>query len=280
MPGNTAEPPDRGASAGAFDRPRARTGQATQGGGAGRRNWFDLGGAAYAQFRPQYPPALASWLASRAPDLQLALDVGCGNGQLTTQLALHFDDVVGTDPGAEQIAHALAHERVRYLCAPAEQLPLPDHGASLITAAQAAHWFDLPAFYAEARRVAKQGALLALISYGVLRLPAPLSERFSRFYRDAMGPFWPPERRRVDEGYAGLPFPFAELTAPALSIDVEWTLAQFLGYVATWSAVRQAREAGRGDLLDRFANDMTKAWGDPQSVQPIRFPLNMRVGVV
>ena len=57
-------------------------------------------------------------------------------------------------------------------------MPLPDKSASLVTAAQAAHWFDLPAFYAEARRVLMPDSILALISYGVLRLEPELDERF------------------------------------------------------------------------------------------------------
>ncbi|TAH41680.1 MAG: class I SAM-dependent methyltransferase, partial [Betaproteobacteria bacterium] len=70
------------------------------------RNWFDQGGQAYARFRPEYPPQLAAFLASVAPDARLALDVGCGNGQLTRLLADHFAAVVGLDPSADQIAHA------------------------------------------------------------------------------------------------------------------------------------------------------------------------------
>ena len=47
------------------------------------RNWFEQGGRAYARFRPDYPPQLSAFLASVAPTRQLAVDVGCGNGQLT-----------------------------------------------------------------------------------------------------------------------------------------------------------------------------------------------------
>lgn len=132
-------------------------------------NWFDEGGQAYARYRPQYPAELAAYLASTAPGTALAADIGCGNGQLTRLLAQHFNTVLGLDASGDQIANALPHDRVAYLNAPAEQLPLRDNCAALITAAQAAHWFNLPAFYQEARRVAAPRGILALISYGVLR---------------------------------------------------------------------------------------------------------------
>lgn len=249
---------------------------ASQQGGA--RNWFDQGGSAYARFRPEYPRQLATCLASMAPDSTLAVDVGCGNGQLTQLLAPCFDKVVGLDPSADQIANAVPNERIDYRCAPAEQLPLPDASASLITAAQAAHWFDLPAFYAEVRRIAVPGAILALVSYGVLRLEAELDARFQAFYWEEIGPFWPPERKLVDTGYATIAFPFEELAPPALEIRLDWDLSEFLGYLTTWSAVRSAREAGREDLLTAFAGDLAALWGDPNRRRPVSWPIAMRIG--
>jgi SAM-dependent methyltransferase len=242
------------------------------------RNWFDGGGKDYARFRPAYPRALAAFLASSALERRLAVDVGCGNGQLTQLLADHFGQVAGLDPSADQIAHAAPHPRIDYRCAPAESLPLDDACASLVTAAQAAHWFDLPAFYREVRRIGKPGAVLALVSYGVLTLAPALDERFQHFYRDEIGPYWPPERKLVDSGYATVDFPFDELAAPPLSIDVDWTLDELLGYVGTWSAVRSAREAGRDGLLTTFADDIAGRWGDPQQRRPVAFPVSMRIG--
>jgi len=242
------------------------------------RNWFDQGGHAYARFRPEYPPQLAAFLAAQAPDRQLALDVGCGNGQLTRLLAPHFDSVIGLDPSADQIANAAPGERIAYRCAPAEQLPIEEHCASLITAAQAAHWFDLPAFYAQVRRVGKPGAVLALVSYGVLDLEPVLNGRFQAFYRDEIGPYWPPERKLVDTGYATIDFPFAELPYPAFHIQVDWALPEFLGYLLTWSAVRSAREAGKEALLTNFADELTAAWGAPTRRRPVRWPISMRIG--
>ncbi|MGC4010793.1 MAG: class I SAM-dependent methyltransferase [Pseudomonas sp.] len=244
------------------------------------RNWFDQGGQAYARFRPEYPVELASYLASMAPDRLLAVDVGCGNGQLTRQLAGHFDAVVGFDPSADQIAQTAPQENLSYACAPAEDLPLLDRSASLITAAQAAHWFDLPRFYAEVRRVAEPNAILALISYGVLHLDGALGERFEQFYWKEIGPYWPAERKLVDSGYATLDFPFAEFPGPDIAIRLEWSLEEFLGYVSTWSAVRSAREAGREDLLQGFAADLAERWGDPAARHLVSWPINMRIGRV
>jgi len=243
------------------------------------KNWFDQGGRAYARFRPEYPAALARFLAELSPARERAVDVGCGNGQLTVQLAAHFDEIVGLDPSADQIANITPHERVRYICAPAENIPLPDRCADLVTAAQAAHWFDLPRFYEEVRRIGRKDAIVALVSYGVLQLEsAELNERFSRFYRDEIGPYWPPERKLVDSGYADIPFPFAELAAPEFSIERNWELHDFLGYVSTWSATQRAIEAGRQDILEIFAADLSSLWGPVGCKRPVTWPINMRLG--
>src|SRR3546814_16214895 len=103
---------------------------------------------------------------------------------------------------------------------------------------------------------------LALISYGVLDREPALNERFQRFYWDEIGPYWPPERNLVDTGYATIDFPFEELAAPSFEIRVDWRLSEFLGYLRTWSAVRRAQEAGHVEGLQRFANDISAAWGD------------------
>ncbi len=244
------------------------------------RNWFDQGGDAYARYRPDYPEELARALARVSPDTRRALDVGCGNGQFTCQLANHFEAVIGLDPSEEQLAHAVPHARVQYRQAPAEQLGVAEHSISLVTAAQAAHWFDLPRFYDEVRRVGVKGAKLALISYGVARLDAELNERFLAFYTEEIGPYWPPERKLVDSGYADLTFPFHEQPVPHQEIRREWDAHAFLGYVSTWSATRRAREAGQEQRLLAFSNDLLTLWGDPSRTRTIVWPINIRLGSI
>src|SRR3712207_1092083 len=116
------------------------------------KDHFSARSADYAAYRPTYPAALVDDLAGLCAATELALDAGCGTGQLSVLLARRFEQVVATDASPQQIERAEAHPGVEYRVAPAERSGLADSTADLITVAQAAHWFDLPAFYAEARR--------------------------------------------------------------------------------------------------------------------------------
>src|SRR5690606_20541083 len=135
-------------------------------------------------------------------------------------------------------------------------------------------------FYDEVRRIGAPHATLALVSYGVLCLDDELGARFSRFYWQEIGPYWPAERKLVDSGYADMPFPFEEHAPPSLEIRKAWNLEELLGYVSTWSAVRSVREAGREGILQGFAADMAALWGDAARRREVRWPINMRLGTL
>lgn len=244
------------------------------------KDHFSSGSAAYAAHRPRYPAALAEFLADLAPARDLALDCGCGTGQLSVLLAERFRHVLATDASAAQIAEAEAHRCVEYRTAPAERSGLPDASADLVIVAQAAHWLDLPAFYTEVRRVAKPGAVLALITYGVLHVEGAADSVVQRFYGEVIGPYWPPERRHVEDGYRALPFPFTEITAPPLAIEAALSLPDLLGYVATWSAVRAAERALGQDPLAALRAELAQVWGELETRRIVRWPLSLRVGRV
>lgn len=238
--------------------------------------------ATYARFRPRYPDTLFDALAGAAPARRLAWDCGCGNGQASVGLATRFDRVIATDPSAEQIANAETADRVTYAVAAAEQAPIvPDGAADLILAAQAAHWFDLTRFYAEVRRVAAPGALLALVSYRPTQIAEPEADAaLQDFYSRVMGAYWPPERRHVDEGYSGLDFPFPEEPGPDLSIEVDWPLNRLLAYVGTWSATKEYRRLENADPLPLLEAALRPVWGDPDTPKRIFWPLAFRLGRV
>lgn len=234
--------------------------------------------SAYAQARPTYPESLFAWLARRSRRRALAWDAGCGNGQATVALAWHFERVVGSEPSEAQLQAALPHPRVEYRREPAEQPSLDPASVDLVLVAQALHWFDQARFHAGVARVLRPGGVFAAISYGLSEVNPEVDVVFRQLY-DALDPWWPPERRHVENGYRELPFPYAPVEdAPAFAMRLDWTLPQYLAYLRTWSASQHClRDTGR-DAVAEHEPALLAAWGDPQQRREVRWPLTLRVG--
>jgi ubiquinone/menaquinone biosynthesis C-methylase UbiE len=233
----------------------------------------------YANFRPGYPPELFAWLARVSPSRDAVWDCGCGSGQASTALAEHFAQVYATDAAAEQIAAARSHPRVRYSIATAEHSGLDAGSVSLVTVAQALHWFDVTAFFAEARRVARPGGLLVVWNYPRPKfVDAALDRKFLNFYRDVVGPYWPPERRHIESNYSTLPFPFERVEAPQFGLDLDWSLEQVVGYVSSWSATARYRKALGTDPVPILAESLGAIWPGAGARAALRMPLGLRAG--
>jgi SAM-dependent methyltransferase len=232
----------------------------------------------YAEFRPGYPPALFDWLARAVPSRESAWDCGCGSGQASVALAGYFEHVHATDIAAEQIAAAKPHPHVCYSVAPAERSGLPDASVDLVTVAQALHWFDVEAFYAEARRVGRPGALLAVWNYPRPRfVDADLDRVFFDFYSNVVGPYWPAGRRHIEANYTTLPFPFHELAHPGFGLDLDWPFEQVIGYVSSWSATARYRAALGADPVPLLRTSLGAIWPGPEATARVRIPLGLRV---
>lgn len=244
------------------------------------KDHFSGHAADYAAARPSYPPALAALLARHAGGRDLALDCGCGSGQLSVLLADHFGRVVATDASAEQIAHAIPTPRVTYVAAPAEHSGLPDHTADLVVAAQAAHWFDLPAFWREVARIAKPGGLVALVSYGSITVSPALDPLLRRFHDETLRDYWPAERWLVTGGYRDILFPLPEITLEPVAMTLDWTFGQMLAYLATWSGVKAADRALGTSVLAEVTPGLAAAWGDTEARRTISWPLSVRAARV
>ena len=242
------------------------------------RDHFSGVAEAYATFRPQYPAELFAALAGAARQCGTAWDCATGNGQAALGLASHFERVIGTDGSAAQLAAALPHPRLRYLCALAEAAPLAAGSVDLVAAAQALHWFDSARFFAEARRVLAPGGIVAVWCYGLAEIDPAIDAQVHRFYADTVGPYWPPERKLVETGYRTVAFPFHELALPPFAIVQQLTLTAFVGYVRTWSATQRYLTARRHDPVPDLIRALAPVWGS--ATRRVRWPLSLRAGRV
>jgi SAM-dependent methyltransferase len=243
------------------------------------KDHFSGHAAVYRDARPTYPDELFAWLAQQAPDRALVWDCGCGNGQATSALGTYFANAIGTDPSAAQIAGATPHENVSYRVEPAERSTLSDASASLVTVAQALHWFDFEPFHAEVRRVLKPGGLFAAWAYAGCEVgDAAIDRVIDRLYNGLTGPYWPPERAYVDAGYATLPFPFAEISVPSFPMRVRWNVSQLLGYFRSWSATQRYIKANGADPVGIVEPDLRAAWGDAMQARDVTWTFHVRAG--
>jgi SAM-dependent methyltransferase len=240
------------------------------------KDLFSARAAEYERCRPGYPRELFEFLAAAAPARRRAVDVATGNGQAATGLAAFFTEVVATEPSEAQLARARAHPRVRYRREPAERIGLPDGSCDVLTAAQAAHWFDWGEFPREALRVLAPGGVIALWTYELFSVAPRVDALVADFYRNVTGPYWPRERRYVEERYATLPFPFEELAAPAFACELDWTADEATAYLGTWSAVQRRFEAVGTDPVALVAPRLAAAWGT--GTRRVRWPIHLRAG--
>jgi len=149
------------------------------------RNYDAAAAKRYAQYRSGWPASfienLISQHTSSGGQCGLLLDIGCGPGNSTRDLAPHFQTALGVDPAPSMVEVACGipsstacGEPVRYEVGKAEELSaLPAlaelcperHGrecVDLITASTAAHWFNMPLFWVESAKILKPGGSVIL----------------------------------------------------------------------------------------------------------------------
>ncbi|KAL0923184.1 hypothetical protein M5K25_007229 [Dendrobium thyrsiflorum] len=251
----------------------------------------------YASIRPTYPPELFHFVASKALGRKLAWDAGTGSGQAAVSLSSLFDSVVATDSSPEQISHAPTHlSNVRFAVTP-PSLSLADlhrlvapGSVDLITVATSLHWFDIPAFFDQARSVLRRpGGVLAVWCYdGFVRVDGG---RVDEIYRGLMEATWPyvdkDIRTMVVEGYAGVEFPFEavegveEGTAPVrrFAVERELGLEGLIALLKTGTGYQRAREAGVEVLTEEVVDELKRAWfEDGEEIKKVKSPIKLRIG--
>lgn len=231
--------------------------------------------ALYQQARPSYPHSVIAEIMKYVPSRHFAWDCAAGSGQFTQLLVPYFEQIVATDISAQQLHQAPYFENVSYQIQQAEHTTFSEHSFDLITVAQAIHWFDFDAFYAEVRRTLKQEGVIAVIGYGTLSTQDhALNEQIQHLYHEILKEDWEAERAHIDALYQTIPFPFELLTDSHSCMQYTWTKTQLLGYLNTWSAVKHHRKQYDNDPLLQISAFLEHY----ESGIEVQFPIFLKIG--
>ncbi|MES2560962.1 MAG: class I SAM-dependent methyltransferase [Bacteroidota bacterium] len=242
------------------------------------KDYFSKQSDIYAKYRPQYPPELYAFLASKTAAHNKVWDCGTGNGQAAVDLTQYYQEVFATDPSEQQIVNSTPHPQVTYAVEKAERSSLPDASVDLITVANAMHWFDFELFYAEVKRVLKPDGIIAAWSYALPFISEEIDPIVYNFHHGVLNDYWVAENRLVEKEYSTIPFPFKEHLHPEFYSYKEMDLVDTIGYFNTWSAVQRYIATNHINPTDEFAKALSNVWGYPETKRIMRWKLALKIG--
>ena len=232
--------------------------------------------ASYAAFRPTYPTSLYNAvLAFHRGPKGLCIDLGCGTGIVTREMASRFDRVIGTDPSPNMIKQAREQTsrdkglvNVEFREGSAESSPfLQDASVDCIVAGQAAHWFNYEKLWPELKRILRKGGTVAFWGYkdpALVDFPKATKILDRNKYGEdpeTLGPYWSmPGRRYVQEKLRVIQPTAADFEdverieyEPAchgrrsgegtIFMEKNLTIAEMKDYYRTWSSYHGWQEA-------------------------------------
>ncbi len=183
------------------------------------------------------------------------LDVGCGTGRPTFQMAAYADSVIGIDPekSMREVAMKFAGERaitnVKFVDGRAEALPLPDKSVDVVAAITLQTLYNeenIRRFVAEAERVIKPGGNIVSVNI------APL------WYGGELGPIiYGGARRTVigdeerDKGFAELGFGYRDFDSLHCYGTVEKAIRTY-GFIFGRNAINHIKEQKKIEIKFRY----------------------------
>jgi SAM-dependent methyltransferase len=161
-----------------------------------RSRLFDQQAEAYDRFRPTYPDAVIDEVLGPVPAGLDVLDVGCGTGIASRQMAQCGAKVLGVELAPRMAEIARGHG-IEVEIAAFEGWDAAGRTFDRVTSAQAWHWLDLPIATAKAASVLRPGGKLCLI-WNAGCQPDDLADALQQVYASVV----PPGGHRLFRGYA------------------------------------------------------------------------------
>jgi len=144
----------------------------------------------YAMYRPSYPHRIVDVLVrgiALEPDWIVA-DIGCGTGLLASLFLANGNRVIGIEPNKEmrESANHTFRDRVAFECVDgsAEATGLRDGAVDVVSAGQAAHWFDIDRAGEEFRRILRPKGSVVLVWNSRRLASTPFLSAFEALLRE------------------------------------------------------------------------------------------------
>lgn len=234
------------------------------------KDYFSTQAKEYSKYRPKYPDELFSFLSSLVNEHNTAWDCATGNGQAAIGLVPYFEKIIATDPSSSQIEHAELHPKIEYRVASAENSGLESDSIDLLTVATAIHWIDTDKFYPEAKRIIKNGGVLAVWTYSESTVTEEIDKVSAYYGHTIIGEHWPEENKKAWDFENKIHLPFEAIETPKFEIHLDWNLDDYLKYLYTWSATHNyIRKTGKNPVEIAY-NDFMTAWGDKEQKRDVK----------
>jgi ubiquinone/menaquinone biosynthesis C-methylase UbiE len=129
---------------------------------------FDTIAEDYDRARPTYPAALVDRACAGLGAGARVLEVGCGTGKLTRELAGRGFRLEALDPGRAMVAvarRAVGDRPVEFHLGRFEDVELPEAAFDAVFSATAFHWVEPSVGWAKAARLLRPGGTFALLGH-------------------------------------------------------------------------------------------------------------------
>lgn len=161
-----------------------------------RSKLFDQEAERYDQYRPTYPDAVIDELLGRKPAGMEVLDVGCGTGIASRQMAQRGAKVLGVELAPRMAEIARSHG-IEVELGAFESWDAAGRTFDRVASAQAWHWLDLPLASSKAASLLRPGGRLCLV-WNAGWQPDDLADALEEVYATVV----PGGGHRVFRGYA------------------------------------------------------------------------------
>jgi SAM-dependent methyltransferase len=234
---------------------------------------FDSLAGDYARFRTSYSEELFDTIVHYAGIARggRVLDLGCGTGLGMAAYLRRGFEVVGVDVASVMMEQAKASlpagSLASFVEGRAEQLPLPDASFDLVSCAQAFHWFEPRATFAECARVLRPGGAIAIFWKHAARTD-PFTQACEGIIREWLGDDAAVRSRdHADEHEAGWPVfwefaaapgepagsrPFVDACKRVVEFELERSASEFVGYQRSRERIRKVLGPKRAAFLEEL----------------------------